>query len=376
MVVAAGATCRARAAALLEGRPAAAPAACAGGTPPTPAAAVEGPLRAREREPLLPPPSLQGPKAAAFSATDDARAMADGEPEPVQLRGVLEEALQYERFEAEMADHEDHTFCGVMFDVSVLKTLPVHSVEIESISVRGMLGPMSVSVTNGSHSEVFDDKDEWQVVYERDHAPSFDSLEELRFEKPIVIPAGETRGLYVHSRLEDDTGIVYDNQRGPRTPRDHHNDLLMVSPALAHLSWEPFGAYAPWGGHSWRPRREFVGRISYGARYMMWNPEPDVHSRFPPAFRRAAETLLMAIGRQESPLYSLRVEHAMYILNMCGFDWWGLEGLDEVRIAAAREISEGAGRGFHFIVFDDDSDSDGDGPPHPSAVAAPPCIQQ
>ena len=50
--------------------------------------------------------------------------------------------------------------------------------------------------------------------------------------------------------------------------------------------------------------------------------------------------------------------------------------LDEVRIAAAREISEGAGRGFHFIVFDDDSDSDGDGPPHPSAVAAPPCIQQ
>ena len=113
----------------------------------------------------------------------------------------------------------------------------------------------------------------------------------------------------------------------------------MVLPAIAHLSPVPFGGEPPWGGnHVWRGRREFVGNILYRARLLLWNPSPKVHARFPPAFREAAVALLCGITRKESPLYALRAEHVHIILNNCGYDWWGLEGLDERRREAVHEI--------------------------------------
>jgi hypothetical protein len=44
-----------------------------------------------------------------------------------------------------------------------------------------------------------------------------------------------------------------------------------VKPGMAHLCNEAFAAWHPWG--SWRRRREFVGRLGYGTRYLLWNPE-------------------------------------------------------------------------------------------------------
>lgn len=128
------------------------------------------------------------------------------------------------------------------------------------------------------------------------------------------------------------------SQRRHRNPDDTDRDLLIVSPCLAHLSPVPFGGDAPWGGHAWRSRREFVGSVSYRARNLLWNPSPKVHARFPPAFRKAAMALLCGLKREESPLYALRPEHAHIILNGCGYDWWGLEGLEEKRQDAFEDV--------------------------------------
>ena len=81
---------------------------------------------------------------------------------------------------------------------------------------------------------------------------------------------GESCGLYVHSTLSGDEAIVYDNQRHQLS---HEDDFLAVLPGLAHLSNRPFGSVGMWWGRPWRDRREFVGRLSYGARYTLWNPE-------------------------------------------------------------------------------------------------------
>ena len=53
-------------------------------------------------------------------------------------------ACLWQHVTADTRDHEDHTFCGVMFDVACVTALPAEYIEIETISVRGDLGPMTV----------------------------------------------------------------------------------------------------------------------------------------------------------------------------------------------------------------------------------------
>jgi hypothetical protein len=85
---------------------------------------------------------------------------------------------------------------------------------------------------------------------------------------------GTSLGLYVHSKRHSDDAIVYDNQKSDIT---HENEYLQVLPGLAHLSIVPFSPQG-FGWGAWRQRREFVGRISYGVRYLLWNP--DTHRQF------------------------------------------------------------------------------------------------
>jgi hypothetical protein len=45
---------------------------------------------------------------------------------------------------------------------------------------------------------------------------------------------------------------------------------------MAHLNPEPFLGQSPWGGgwgNGWRNNREFVGRLSYGVKWLLWTPE-------------------------------------------------------------------------------------------------------
>ena len=48
-----------------------------------------------------------------------------------------------------IADHEDHTFCGIAFPVRAKCQVPVERIVVRSLSVRGKLGPISVWVSPG-----------------------------------------------------------------------------------------------------------------------------------------------------------------------------------------------------------------------------------
>lgn len=271
------------------------------------------------------------------------------------------------------SDREDHTFCGVMFPVRCKSILPVDQLVIKSISVRGRLGPVTVWVTNqeddgtltntstGSSAAVSnpystltkgaakrakhqhhaynlrptkqqptaqcqDDgtakipmkQKYWTKIYDATHEISFAHYTELNFgTNPIILKPGQFRGVYVHSTLDNDEGIVYDNQKSNKT---HDDSYLTIFPGRSHVSPEPFGARPIWGyGAAWRDNREFVGRVNYGVVYKLWNPHE--YKSFGSKFQGLARLLFACQRRWSSPFSALPDECIFYILNMCRWDW-------------------------------------------------------
>jgi len=210
-----------------------------------------------------------------------------------------------------------------MFDVSCDTILPVEYVEIQSISVRGELGPLTVWQTPNTFQGKHEEMEEWTKVYDATHPPSRE-MTELVLDPPLRLRPGESLGLYVHSALPGDEAIVYDNQRNHTTYRDR---VFKVLPGLAHLSNRPFGKRGFWG-RPWRTNREFVGKVLYGVRWRMWSPNS--HHDFPVGFKEAVMTMLMGCRhRPDSLLYLLQDEIVFFIMNKCMWDCWG----DEVRRA-------------------------------------------
>ena len=60
---------------------------------------------------------------------------------------------------------QDHTFCGIMFNVEVLDDLPVDHVQINSIWVRGALGDMSIYTTPEGWEGKHERDKEWIKLY-------------------------------------------------------------------------------------------------------------------------------------------------------------------------------------------------------------------
>merc|ERR1719491_2288841 len=103
--------------------------------------------------------------------------------------------------------------------------------------------------------------------------------------------------------------------------KTHDDSFITVLPGRAHVSSEVFGSTPPWGyGSAWRDNREFVGRISYGVVYRLWNPNE--YKFFGGGnFRRIVRTMFACQRRAESPLSRLPDDVIYYILNMCRWDW-------------------------------------------------------
>ena len=78
----------------------------------------------------------------------------------------------HESFVVDTQDHEDHTFCGVMFDVQCKDVLPLECVLVESLWVRGRLGPLTVWTTKGTFRGRHEEPDRWKRVYAGEHAPA------------------------------------------------------------------------------------------------------------------------------------------------------------------------------------------------------------
>ena len=141
-------------------------------------------------------------------------------------------------------------------------------------------------------------------------------------DEPVRLERGRRTGFYVHSKAQGDRAVVYDDQRYG-TPGKVDDKRLVIWPAVAHLSCRPFGRRAPWGGDALRSKRLFVGRVSYGVRWLLWNPEPECHARFPAGFRQAVETMVLCARRPGCELSRLGDEVIFYIMNKCGWDWFG-----------------------------------------------------
>lgn len=226
----------------------------------------------------------------------------------------------HDRISAETSDREDHTFCGIMFPVKCKDILPLDHVIINSISVRGALGPLTVWVTKEENlnGEISMSKKHWTKIYEKTHAPSFITYRELDLSSdPIILRPGQVKGIYIHSTRRGDEAIVYDNKEKQKT---HDDSFITILPGRAHVSEKVFGSIPIWGwGSAWRDNREFVGQIKYGACYRLWNPSSNLS--FGNNFRLAARILFMCQRRRESPFSKLPDDCLFFILNMMRWDW-------------------------------------------------------
>eukprot|EP00557_Chaetoceros_sp_GSL56_P000339 CAMPEP_0176503860 /NCGR_PEP_ID=MMETSP0200_2-20121128/15613_1 /TAXON_ID=947934 /ORGANISM="Chaetoceros sp., Strain GSL56" /LENGTH=431 /DNA_ID=CAMNT_0017903229 /DNA_START=96 /DNA_END=1391 /DNA_ORIENTATION=- len=254
-------------------------------------------------------------------------------------------------------DREDHTFCGIAFPVQCKTILPVDKIVIKSLSVRGALGPITVwitkendmkysSLSNSSNAARSDrvvrqrgdgssvnkgqmimKEKYWDKIYEKTHPASYRQYCELDLSaNPIILKPGEIRGIYIHSTHDSDQALVYDNQQNIKT---HDDNFLTVLPGRAHVSTEVFGTRPIWGwGNAWRDNREFVGQISYGVVYKLWNPSE--HLSFGKNFRRLTTEFMMYQRRWESPFSMLSDDCIFYILNMCRWDWMN-DSFNELR---------------------------------------------
>ena len=210
-------------------------------------------------------------------------------------------------------DREDHTFCGIMFPIKAKRSLPIHQIVINSISIRGRLGPITVWVTKDEEAyrdeelkrlaieeaaaaasssaaaaasaasaasdptsspvtkkskynlrarfsrksskssstssnqravrpvegQISMRKRDWIKIYEKEHGPSFRTYTRLDLSAhPIILRPGEVRGVYIHSTLEGDEAIVYDNKHQRLT---HDDPFLQILTGRAHVSERPFG---------------------------------------------------------------------------------------------------------------------------------------
>lgn len=229
----------------------------------------------------------------------------------------------HEEVTVDTADHEDHTFCGIMFPVKCKELLPLDHVVIQTVAVRGRLGPLTVWVSNEddeAHGETSFQLNprHWTKIYQRTHGPSFRTYCTLNLgENSIRLSPGQVRVIYIHSTLPGDEAIVYDNRHGRRT---YDDALVSVLPGRAHVSERPFGTRPIWGwGNAWRDSREFVGRLNYGAVYKLWNP--DLSRSFGSKFQALTRALFLCQRRYESPISRLPDDVIFYILNMCRWDW-------------------------------------------------------
>jgi len=230
----------------------------------------------------------------------------------------------HDSVEAETSDREDHTFCGIMFPVKAKDYLPVDHIIINSIAVRGALGPLTVWVTKDSElgGSISCNKKHWKKLYEKTHPPSYRAYKELDLSKsPIVLKPGQVRGIYIHSTRRGDEAIVYDNKEKQKT---HSDSFLTILPGRAHVSEKVFGSVPIWGwGSAWRDNREFVGQIKYGACYRLWNPSENMS--FGGRFQSTARALFMCQRRPGCVFAMLPDDALYYILNMCRWDWCGDE---------------------------------------------------
>jgi hypothetical protein len=259
--------------------------------------------------------------SAAEAKHDDAFVTKKFHGKEIRLPEVAQHTVPAD-FNAVTRDHEDHTFCGIMFTVQAKDTfsIPVQFLEIQSVAVRGELGDVSVYYSWGGYHNKHCSPKEWIEVYRNFHDASPQDLCELELSHPIRLFPGQQVGLYVHSRAHGDEAIVYGEKHAEVT---HEDAVMKLLPGIAHTGNVPFSRHGMWGYNGWRSPRQFVGKINYGVKYFLWRPVPTLHANFPRGFRRFVQTLLLCHKSQHGTLRLVAKDILFYIINFCAFDWAG-----------------------------------------------------
>ncbi|GMH53678.1 hypothetical protein TrRE_jg1968, partial [Triparma retinervis] len=258
----------------------------------------------------------------------------------------------HESSECITSDNMDHTFCGVMFPLVVHKSLPVSSIFVTSISVRGGLGNVSVYASH-QEAEIDPDPELFDLIYTGTHQASYNTMVPLTLPTPLSLSPGSRVVLYVHSTLPGDQALVYDNYCGAGPIWT--DDFITVEDGLAHVSNKAFGRTSMWGwGSAWRRDRAFVGRINYGVRWSLWRPA--THLSYGPSFRDCGRALFILQRRDECIWAMMPDDVIMYILNFCRFDWFNDSVEDLERQSSYTRLRVRQGR--EDEVDSDDSSND------------------
>eukprot|EP00041_Stephanoeca_diplocostata_P005650 m.65558 g.65558 ORF g.65558 m.65558 type:complete len:245 (-) comp15924_c0_seq4:134-868(-) len=88
----------------------------------------------------------------------------------------------------ETADHEDHTFSGIFFNLQVKNDSPISFVRLDAVAVRGSLGLMRVFVAKGGpvQAVALTNSSCWDLMYEKHHKPSMSEPVNLFLNSPVV----------------------------------------------------------------------------------------------------------------------------------------------------------------------------------------------
>lgn len=210
-------------------------------------------------------------------------------------------------------DHEDHSFYGIMFDLEVKTGVPISALCVDSISVRGDLGDITVFHAPKPHNDIYSEAGEWSKITTVSLAPSLHFPSEIKFPHAISLRPGSRTSFFVFSSNRSN-GIVYDEERNPVT---FENSLLKIYSGLATTSNMLFCALEePWW--PWRPHREFVGKLGYSATFASFRPITQVARKFSKEFLNCAKTFVMAMKKKKA----LDVDMIYSVLNMISFDWF------------------------------------------------------
>lgn len=227
-----------------------------------------------------------------------------------------------------------------MFPVKIKDDIPIEYVKIQSLSVRGQLGPMTVWVAgikaaspqenNFYHyhtrpdaphgrqqqQQVLKYSKTWHKVYQRVHAPSMHRYVSFKIS-PVTLKPGESCVFYIHSSQRSDQSIAYENAQKPITFQD---DVISIYAGRSHLSTRPFGSLNIWGyPGAWKDDRAFVGQLRYCVTNISW--KPNIHVHFGQAYDQMVLTLLLCRRRSKSPISLLSDDNIFLILQMCGYNW-------------------------------------------------------
>jgi hypothetical protein len=149
-----------------------------------------------------------------------------------------------------------------MFPVKAKKDLPVHQLIINSVAVRGKLGPMTVWVSNreaaaaaagpagaGQQQPQLQPQPQqrqqyefqlqsrhWTQIFKADVKASRREYSTLDLSSnPIVLNPGEVRAIYIHSADPSDEGVVYDNSSiHPRHWQNRQHGVQNNNPFTVH----------------------------------------------------------------------------------------------------------------------------------------------